>query len=408
MRMANLEFENPMNHETDLLSRFNPMLNSDRRSFLRKTALAAAAASIPLVHSQASTTQTQPDGFFTLQKRAARYWLITPKGKPFFSLGLNHVDPATLRYSENVSRWREDYGNSMRRWLQESVRPNLIDWGFNSLGWSQEVVTRGKTNHRHSRHFTREEYGWLDMPYCHQLPFADFHQWEAETKHADFYSDEFADWCDHVAREHCVPLMDDPKLIGYFYIDCPCWLHTQPINVWKGPIFDPKRLDSAAGKQELRELATQYYKVAHDAIRRYDPHHLILGDRYEANALLAIDILEAARPYVDVLSFQDFKLPVEHLEQWHRDTAIPVLWADGAKNLTLPDGNLRQNGRWYAEVLAGLRNNPGCIGAHLCGAYYRNRVRRRGLLDENEQPDVEMIALIREANQVTSAWVESF
>ena len=87
---------------------------------------------------------------------------------------------------------------------------------------------------------------------------------------------------------------------------------------------------------------------------------------------------------------------------------MPVLWADGARGLKLPDGNLRNDGNWYAEVLAGLRKNPGCVGAHLCGAYYRNRVRRRGLLDENEQPDTEMIDQIRKANADTEAWVESF
>lgn len=121
-----------------------------------------------------------------------------------------------------------------------------------------------------------------------------------------------------------------------------------------------------------------------------------------------MEIINAARPYVDVLSFQDFREPVLHLAQWHQKSGMPVLWADGAHGIKLPDGNSRNNGDWYAEVLAGLRNNPGCVGAHLCGAYYRNRVRRRGLLDENEQPDTEMIDRIRTAHAVTEAWVESF
>ncbi len=79
------------------------------------------------------------------------------------------------------------------------------------------------------------------------------------------------------------------------------------INAWKGPLFDPEKLKSDSGRAELTNLATQYYKVTHDAIRRYDPHHLILGDRYEANAPLTMEIINAARPYVDVLSFQDFR-----------------------------------------------------------------------------------------------------
>ena len=105
----------------------------------------------------------------------------------------------------------------------------LGDW----LAAGQEVVTRGLRNHRHSRAFTYEEYQWLGLPYCHMLPFADFHQWEAETIYPDFASPEFAQWCDYVAREYCARMKDDPKLIGYFYVDCPTWIHTRPPSAWR-------------------------------------------------------------------------------------------------------------------------------------------------------------------------------
>jgi len=86
-----------------------------------------------------------------------------------------------------------------------------------------------------------------------------------------------------------------------------------------------------------------------------------------------------------------------------------VLWADGSHGIeaTGPDGTAysRNDGRWYAQVLAGLRENPGCVGAHLCGAYIRNRCRKRGLLDPFENPDTENVTLIAEANRQTTAWV---
>ena len=68
-------------------------------------------------------------------------------------------------------------------------------------------------------------------------PFADFHQWEVETRNPDFASPEFAEWCDYVAREHCARMADDPKLIGYFYIDCPTWVHAPPLMAWKTSTF---------------------------------------------------------------------------------------------------------------------------------------------------------------------------
>lgn len=325
--------------------------------------------------------------------------MLTPEGQRTFSLGLNHIDSAPLRYPEVGDLWVRKYGNSAERWLKESVRPDLLAWGFNCAGWTQEVVVRGEKIHRHSPPFTYEEYQWLGLPYCHLLPFSEIHQWDDETRHPDFFSVDFADWCDFVARNTCARMAADPKLIGYFYSDCPLWVHTRPGNQWKGPLFDPGKLESEAGRKELFDLATCYYRVTHDAIRRYDTHHLILGDRYEAAAPLPIEVVEAAKPYVDVLSFQAFRDPVKDLANWHARSGKPVLWADGAKNVPAKDpvsgaAIIRNGGSGYVEVLAGLRANPGCIGAHLCGAYLRNRARRRGLRDEHERLDTENVALI--------------
>ena len=347
--------------------------------------------------------------FFTLEQRNGRWWLVTPEGKPFFSIGLNHIDPSPLRYESNGDLWQRKYDNSMEKWLKQAVAPDLKAWGFNSVGWTQEVVTRGLTNHRHSRAFTFEEYQWLDLPYCHQLPFADFHQWEAETRHPSFDSPEFAEWCDYVAREHCARLKDDPKLIGYFYIDCPTWVHTRPESAWKGPLFDPERLKTEAGRKELHVLATKWYRITHDAIRRYDKHHLILGDRYEAKEPIADEVIQAALPYVDVLSFQHFA-PADkvaaNLTHWHQRTDKPVLLADHAIQIRDTDGSGRHDGAGYAKTLATLREIPGCIGLHLCGAYLRNETRKRGLRNATEKADAEAIKNISEANGEAATWMQ--
>lgn len=152
-------------------------------------------------------------------------------------------------------------------------------------------------------------------------------------------------------------------------------------------------------------MTGQYYKVCHDAVRRYDPNHLILGDRYEANRPLDISIIEGARPYVDMLCFQDFRNPAGNLAYWYKETGIPVLWADGSKNMTLPGGQKTIDGEAYSEILKGLIENPGCVGAHLCGAYLSNRVRSKGLLDEGNQPYTEPINVIRDVHQQVEAWV---
>ncbi|MEM7395168.1 MAG: agarase, partial [Verrucomicrobiota bacterium] len=125
------------------------------------------------------------------------------------------------------------------------------------------------------------------------------------------------------------------------------------------------------------------------------------------NAPIAMEVIDAAKPYIDVLSFQDFRDPVKHLDAWHRKTGKPVLLADSAgirwrsKAFYKPN-----NGAWYAETLEALHKNPGCIGFHLCGAYQRNKARRRGLLDEQENPDSEHVDLMKAANEKITRWME--
>ncbi|MBE7539944.1 MAG: agarase [Opitutaceae bacterium] len=341
-------------------------------------------------------------------RRGGRNWFIAPDGAQVFSLALNHIDPSPLRYPENGDIWARRYGNSMERWLKEAVAPDLRAWGFNGVGWTQEVVTRGLRNHRHSRAFTYEEYQWLGLPYCHMLPFADFHQWEAETIYPDFASPEFAQWCDYVAREYCARMKDDPKLIGYFYVDCPTWIHTRPPSAWKGPMFDPEKLGTKAGRDALFELASRYYRITHDAIRRYDPHHLILGDRYEAGQPISAEVVRAALPYVDVLSFQHFSTAENirrNLTKWHAETGKPVLLADHAAVDRRAGEEQHLHGAGYAGMLRTLRDVPGCVGYHLCGGYLRNKARNRGLRDAAERPDDEAIAAITAANREAAGWM---
>ena len=381
-------------------------------SIHRRDFAASCASALALGHSlgtnaHTANAQEKTDGFFTLAKLKGHWFLKTPEGKPFFTLGINHIDPATLRYPENIHLWREKYGGSTLRWIREAVAPNIKSWGFNSVGWVQEVTVR---QWQHSRSFTIDEYRALNMPYCHLLPFTEAHQWEQHTVHYDFRSSDWKEWCDYVARSHCAELSHERNLIGYFYSDCPTWIHQRPLNSWRGPIFDPEKLKTDAGRKELRELATSYYKTTHDAIRRHDKHHLILGDRYEANAPIANEVVEAALPYVDVLSFQDFQKPVEHLNEWYRKTGKPVLLADAArmKWQTLPGEFTRNEGGWYSDTVQALFKNPGCIGFHLCGAYQRNRARRYGLLDEQEQLDVKNVELMKSANRKIAVEMDAF
>jgi hypothetical protein len=383
-----------------------------RRTFLRSGSAAAAMTLFSPVRGRNPSQRC-----FRVQRFGDRTLFATPEGAPFFSLGLNHIDSSPLRSIANGRLWFERHGNSQERWLRERVRRDLVDWGFNSVGWVQDVVTHNEQNHRASRNFIFEEYAWLDLPYCHLLPFSEIHQWEMETRLPDLRKPGFAEACDYVAREHCARMAEDPKLIGYFYSDCPVWVHTHPNSRARGPLFDPERLKSEAGRAELRELATLYYRTTREAIRRYDPHHLILGDRYEANAALPEEIVRAALPFVDVLSFQCFGGPErvrQRLAPWAKLTGHPVLLCDAATyREPHAKGYPPKEDRFidpvgYREMIGVLRSIPEAVGLHLCGAYVRSSIRRSGLIGPDETPDVTAIEGIRMANTATAAWAGGF
>ena len=403
-----LELADERGQVHDRAAMFRPM---SRRAFLGSTLVGAASATMaPWTIAQGSGAGP---GFFRLRQHRERWWLTAPSGEPFWSIGLNHVDAATLRHVENGDLWREKFGNSMERWLG-AVREDLLGWGFNTLGWNQEVVVRSDYNSNHSRSFTFEEYQWLDMPYCHLLPFIESHQWEAATRLPDVRSNDFAEWCDYVARDQCARMRDDPKLIGYWFTDCPTWVHHDGRTAWKAPLFDPAGLKTDAGRRELSDLATTYYRVLTEAIRRYDPNHLILGDRYEANRPLPEEVVKAALPFVDVLAFQCFgDAPVveQKLGYWAKLTGKPVLLADNAVWFPTahqgwpPQEDRHHRPDGYAAITKILQALPQCIGFHLCGAYLRNRVRRFGLRDSAGEIDPSTTG-ITEVNRATAAWVK--
>ena len=191
-----------------------------RRTFLQKTLV----ASLGLTACNSLPESPKSKGFFKIRKKGQRWWLIDPQGKPFYSLALNHIDLGSLMYPENVHIWRDKYHNSMEKWLRQ-VGKDIREWGFNSVGWVTEVIVRNKDMHAGSGFFTYEEYQWLGLPYCHRLPFAEFHHWDTEHRHPPLFTSAFEDWCDYVARKHCTRHAENPNLIGYFYIDCPAWIH---------------------------------------------------------------------------------------------------------------------------------------------------------------------------------------
>ena len=244
--------------------------------------------------TKAAKTPFPATGYFSIGQKKGRSFFVTPTGEPFYSTGIDHVssDPDTDQttgqcpYCETI---QSEYP-STAAWATATVS-QLRSWGFNSLGAFSDNSTFAS-----------------QMPYSVQLSMASGDDWFAPS---------FVTNADEVAATQVAPLADDPNLIGWYTDSELDWgpngsdLETQLEHYLALPAGSP---GLAVAQQYVGNpngfvyaLATRYFQVTTAAIRMYDTHHLILGVKAEGQEIQP-QLLEAARPYVDVFSIDDYQL----------------------------------------------------------------------------------------------------
>ncbi|MFD9734654.1 agarase [Umezawaea sp. NPDC059074] len=336
--------------------------------------------------------------------RDDRWRLRTPDGDPFLSIGVVHADDTNLRYPHNSAVFADRYGSSRRRWIAEGLVPDLRSWGFTTIGWTSEYVSgTGLAVHGrrvdigHSEGLSGDDLASAGVPYTLSLRVAEIERWNGHPAFRDPRDPAFAQWCDHLARTTCRP--DDPNLLGYFLVDGPAW-SGHPAG-------------GGYPEAELAEIAGAYYRVAAEAIRRHDPHHLVLGDRYGTVAGVPDVVLDAMAPHVDVLSVQTFPgldraaldAVTDRIDGWHERTGRPVLIADTGNwcpTTMSPDrtGSARdqaERGVGYAMVAENFAARPWCLGWHWCG-WVENPHRGFGLKDPWDEPYRDLVDVVTETN----------
>jgi hypothetical protein len=235
-------------------------------------------------------------GYFSIGRTGGQSFFVTPTGEPFFSTGIDHVaidqggntDHSTGQcpYCEAV----QSQYSSTAAWATATVA-QLRSWGFNSLGA-----------------FTDDSTFASQMPYSVQLGMASGDDWFASS---------FVTNADQVAATQVTPLANDPNLIGWYTDSELDWgpnggdVDTQLQHYLALPTGSP---GLAVAQQYIGNpngfvyaLATRYFSVTTAAIKMYDTHHLILGVKAEGQEIPP-QLLEAASPYVDVWSIDDYSL----------------------------------------------------------------------------------------------------
>jgi len=311
--------------------------------------------------------QFEATGFFRKQQDGQRWWLVTPDGHAFYSLGVDCVRPS----SEAETDGNEDVfadlppregasaqcwsglrqgrptlfdgtrHNLMRalgeRWFEqwaELTRRRLIDWGFNTVG------------------------NWSDRPFCQTsgLPYVLQLDGFPTTEKAifrdfpDVFSDQYVRGSRQFARQ-LEEVRQDRCLIGYFLRNEPHWAfgaynlgeqmltqdgrsasrnrlvrwlreryaEVERLNRAWGTAFSsfgalaeravPKeRLASEEARRDLEEFSRlmieRYVRVPSEACKKADPNHLNLGVRY---AWIAHEGLLSGADAFDVFSINCYQ-----------------------------------------------------------------------------------------------------
>lgn len=406
--------------------------------------------------------------FFHLRQVNGKWFLLSPEGEPFFLRGANHFGDGTY-----LPLNREEKYGDVANWRTSVVRRHR-EWGFNYLPPSigpSEVSTEpippsrgndGKTKSNapgyRTNEWTAEAFAESGMPFTAFLGYPKQYM-AAPGNMPDVFSREFREGVDRRCREFCGPLKDNPNLIGYHYCQNPPWHEhagaffdwcheimndgREAKLVWAGlmrriygtverwretyttPIssFDELAdlnfpLDGKISAVKLRRdkiafmqrVCAEWYKVYHDAIRRYDPNHLIFGDRNSLHLQPLSDwAIHTMKPYIDVLSINvmgPMSVTLQEMEQVTCHWDGPIHIADtgaGIYNGTYPKApymcrDLSEFENIYSTYTKLGIEHPQVIGLGWCG-YYETCSMRSGLVDSvTDEPDADKVSALRKWN----------
>lgn len=349
--------------------------------------------------------------FFSTGMVDGKWWLLDPDGEVFLSLGVNHVSyqadhaPA-LGYSPYnravVKKYRDE-----EAWAKASV-DRLRSWNFNTIGaWSSpSTFDKG-------------------MAYTMIINIGGAASRDAWLRGSfpDVFSEEFQRIADSVAEQHCKPRAEDKWLLGYFtdnelrwaadwrskkslFYDFLAMPKSSPgkqklvgflaqkydsdiakFNRAWGTTFksfdDLFRISelevgedsSAVSSDFLRLIAHQYFKATAQAIRKYDPNHLILGCRFAGYA--PDEVLEGMGEFVDVVSYNTYNPlpPTDRLERIHRLTGKPIMITEysfkamdsglpNTKGAGEPVGTQQDRAEGYERFVTAALSLPYMVGLH--------------------------------------------
>ena len=158
-------------------------------------------------------------GFFRAEKDE-RWWLVTPEGNAFLSFGINHFNPSLWSQEYNKDSWSKKFNGA--KFPSPGFYKALTNWfyktcdefGFNTIGVHNSLALLNRPSAR--------------MAYMQPIKFIQIPHWKGEIPDENFvdvFSENFMKFADQLARKVCLPVKNDPFLLGYSMTDCSLFTH---------------------------------------------------------------------------------------------------------------------------------------------------------------------------------------
>ncbi len=336
-------------------------------------------------------------GFFRVEKKGDRWWIIDPEGYPFIHKGV-----AVFRAGKSkgqTAAMDQKYG-SQENWIKQESQ-FLTSNGFNGTGaWSNVDLMReqqsplvytvivnpmGSYKSDHLKKFGGKYVmaGWQGYRYDLAMVF---------DPEFDAYVES--------SISSIAKYANDKNLLGYFTDNELPWKndaldrHLQYLEKNEaGYIAAKKWLDARKGKEaaigdindEDRLAFTAFYfetylkKVA-AAVRKYDPNHLYLGCRFnqESEELKNPAMFAIAGKYMDIVSINHYRkwepvaATMANWTNWSGKPFIITEWYTKGEDSGLPNrtgagwnvATQEDRGFFYQNFTIELLKSKACVGWH--------------------------------------------
>jgi hypothetical protein len=335
-----------------------------------------------------------------LKKTDGRTWLIDQHGRPFFAHGVTHLGG---NHGEDV----------------KAVAKACKELGFNAYGYGCPNMLKTDLPYLDGRQF---------------VPMSLYRMTDGSFGYVDIFAPMVRARLENDMKKLCLANHGNHNLIGYCWTDLGAWQLENPtgrnwvqhirnlpadapgqkayrkfLKTWQGK--DPKARDLAF----LRIIAREYFGVLGKANRKFDPDHLIFGDRFTFQTAIP-EVVEEMLPHVDAIAIQpNFQpgFPKEDFDRVHKLTGKPIIICDFAIRFKeegkkirgwKPEETPKLAGERYAEYVREAFATPYVIGAFWCNPInskpgFKKAGIKQGLFDQGLTPRPELNKAIRTLNE---------